>query len=48
MVRYVVHKLGPNYFGVWDKRTEMYVATRRSRDAAQREADALNRQPLTS
>lgn len=47
MGRYVVHTLGPNYLGVWDKRTEMYVATRRSKEAAQREADSLNREPLT-
>lgn len=41
-MRYEVLKLGRDYYGVWDTRTELYVATRSSQDAADTRAAELN------
>jgi len=40
--RYVVHKLGPHYFGVWDTVMELYVSSCSNKDVADRDALRLN------
>lgn len=42
MARYEVHRLGRDYYGVWDARTELYVATRSSQKDADSRAAKLN------
>lgn len=41
-MRYQVLKLGRDYYGVWDTRSDLYVATRSSQDAADSRAAELN------
>lgn len=41
-MRYEVLKLGRDYYGVWDTRTELWVSTRSSQGAADSRAAELN------